>query len=317
MGINYVPGEIVTRAELNASYGGGIQGGILTPAGGRYAFVFTDAESGDRYGYTFDGWMDSSHQTFFYTGEGSEGDQTFRPGGKNKVLLDSVASGREIHIFEAVGYVSGSQTKKHCYLGQFRTNAEEPYRREDAPDRNLDNRSVIVFRFDAVSSEKTASATPDDFKPTRPPAALSGSTVVDTESGDSSAYKVKPTPATTAERREKELERSWQEHLRAQGHELGRQKITIAGQSRVLMTDTWDSTSSYLYEAKGTATREAIRMAIGQILDYKRHITPTPAATFILLPARPHDDLVSLMRSAEIGLVYQTAEGFVEVHHES
>lgn len=35
-------GSVLTRAELNEQYGGGIQEGMLTPAGGQLMFLFSD-----------------------------------------------------------------------------------------------------------------------------------------------------------------------------------------------------------------------------------------------------------------------------------
>jgi 5-methylcytosine-specific restriction protein A len=313
MGINYVPGQIVTRGELNASYGGGIQGGILTPAGGRYAFAFTDAESGNRYGYTLDGWDDSSHQTFFYTGEGSEGDQDFRRGGKNKTLLDSLSSDREIHVFEAVGRVPGSGAKKHCYLGQFRLNTEEPYRREDAPDRNGDNRSVIVFRFDAAGPDATIPATGDESDLADAPASSTANNMVSPESGENHEYEIGPRGSTWAVRIENKLECSWQTYLESQGHRIGRQRIKVAGQSNTLTTDTWDDTTRHLYEAKGSVTRESVRMAVGQLLDYRRHISPAPEGCSVLLPERPSDDLISFVLGLGLGIVYAEGPDFVQL----
>lgn len=312
MGIDYTPGQVVTRAELNAAYGGGIQGGILTPSGGRYAFVFTDVESGHRFGYVWDGWADDTHRTFYYTGEGASGDQAFRRGGKNLVLAESLASAREIHLFEAVGNVPGSRAKKHCYLGQFQLNRDKPFRREDSVGADGELRSVIVFQFEAIG--ETAKGTPTDaVEPAAPPAVETRSYVVDVENDHGSfQYPVGAKEPTVAARIEMQLERSWQQYLKSQGHEVGRQRIRVAGQSTALTTDTWDATTGFLYEAKGSVARESVRMAVGQLLDYRRHIRPLPQGCFVLLPSRPAEDLVSLIAEIGFGLVYPRGTEFVE-----
>lgn len=79
-------------------------------------------------------------------------------------------------------------------------------------------------------------------------------------------------------------------------------------------TDLYDVTADELYEAKGTATRDAIRRAIGQVFDYRRHI-PRPAVNVaVLLPHRPSDDLLDLLLSVAIACVYEESSGdFVRV----
>jgi hypothetical protein len=59
---------------------------------------------------------------------------------------------------------------------------------------------------------------------------------------------------------------------------------------------------------KGSVTRESIRMAIGQLIDYARFV-PTPRKV-ILLPSRPRADLEELLRSAAIDIIWATDGGF-------
>ena len=61
------------RTEIHGPYGGQWQGGISTPKGRPYVFLFT-GESGERFGYE-DGWDENGG--FLYTGEGQEGDMDF------------------------------------------------------------------------------------------------------------------------------------------------------------------------------------------------------------------------------------------------
>jgi hypothetical protein len=62
-------------------------------------------------------------------------------------------------------------------------------------------------------------------------------------------------------------------------------------------------------EAKGNVSRDAITMAIGQIFDYKRFAS-TKTAVSILLPERPRRDLVELIESAGINMIYQAEDAF-------
>ena len=90
-------GSVFTRAELNEQYGGGIQGGMLTPAGGQLMFLFSDPAAGEQYGYKYDGWVTESETVFDYTGEGAENDQQMIR--RNETLRRSLDDGREVHLF--------------------------------------------------------------------------------------------------------------------------------------------------------------------------------------------------------------------------
>ena len=76
-----------------------------------------------------------------------------------------------------------------------------------------------------------------------------------------------------------------------------------------MLSDLYDQTRQNLIEAKGTGSREAVRMAIGQLADYGR-FTPKDTATAVLLPERPRQDLEALLRSQGISSVWQVGSGF-------
>jgi 5-methylcytosine-specific restriction enzyme A len=60
-------GEVYNRrSDIHGPFGGQQQGGISTPSGWPFVFLFT-GESGKQYGYE-DGWDDNG--VFLYTGEG-------------------------------------------------------------------------------------------------------------------------------------------------------------------------------------------------------------------------------------------------------
>jgi hypothetical protein len=51
-------------------------------------------------------------------------------------------------------------------------------------------------------------------------------------------------------------------------------------------------------------------MAVGQLLDYERFVSPRPRRRAVLVPKRPTDDLVALLDSLDIGLIWQSGKGF-------
>jgi hypothetical protein len=89
-----------------------------------------------------------------------------------------------------------------------------------------------------------------------------------------------------------------------------RLKIVPAGEAKPLFSDLIDRTTNTLYEAKGTVERGAIRMAIGQLLDYGRFVEPPPRLA-VLLPSEPRGDLQQLLTSAGVDLVWASGGEFV------
>lgn len=80
-----------------------------------------------------------------------------------------------------------------------------------------------------------------------------------------------------------------------------------------LVVDAFDQVTGRLIEAKASGSRQDVRMAIGQLLDYRRHISPK-AQMAVLLAERPTEDLLELLRSLKIAVVVERSKGrFVEV----
>ncbi len=110
-----------------------------------------------------------------------------------------------------------------------------------------------------------------------------------------------------AERRESALQDRYLRFLEAQGHRVCRQMVVLPGESNRLYTDLFDVTTGELIEVKSDSGRATIRLALGQILDYARHITHTTKA--VLVPDEPAADLVDLLQSWGIAVVWEAAPG--------
>jgi hypothetical protein len=85
--------------------------------------------------------------------------------------------------------------------------------------------------------------------------------------------------------------------------------IVPVGEAKPLFADLYDETANVLVEGKGSVSREAIRMAIGQLADYSRF--KSDAARVILVPERPREDLLALAGSQGIVVVWP-ADGTYE-----
>lgn len=95
--------------------------------------------------------------------------------------------------------------------------------------------------------------------------------------------------------------RDWR--LEAGGRLLVRQRILLPD-GNDLWTDAYDPSERLLIEAKGTTDRPAIRMAVGQLLDYRQHLRRRPRMA-ILLPRMPAEDLIALARSVDIAVIWR------------
>lgn len=306
MGIGLDIGAVVTRGQLNERFGGGIQGGMLTPAGGQYMFLFSDNASGKRYGYDTDGWADESYTKYLYTGEGTEGHQSIDRR-KNKILLESIHSGREVHLFYAVGTVSGSSEKRHEYLGQFEVDATDPWSPVTTLDINQEPRTAVLFNLNRVSG--TGPTKEVDAVVIDAPVGEATVVEVDSEASDNLHFERRAVEPSRAERRERQLENGLNKWLQSKGKAVRRLRIGIPGEPGHLYTDTWVPSTKTLYEVKSDATRNDIRMAVAQLQDYRRHISPAPESCVVVVPIRPSDDLLQFVESCGLNLAVFESTG--------
>jgi hypothetical protein len=290
------PGTAIERRLLQEEYGGRTQGGIGPSKKSPNVLVFSDPVAGEPHGY-YDGWQGDG--CFHYTGEGQRGDQQMKSG--NAAILNHAAEERALRVFEGA---RGTVT----YVDEFELDESEPFYRTDAPETgNGPLREVIVFRL-----------RPRNIEPGRPSskltAVLAGPTseqVPIEQQQTERAYVAPSHEPYEAERREQRLVIALDAHLRRLDHEVSRQRILPAGEARPLFTDLYDATTGALVEAKGSVERTAIRMAIGQLADYKRFIEDgEPNHLAVLVPAVPRKDLRDLLSAQGIVLIYPDGDGF-------
>jgi len=127
---------------------------------------------------------------------------------------------------------------------------------------------------------------------------------IDSEASNQQTFERSAVPAQTAVRRESKLVREFEDFLRANGQEICRCLITVASTETQLLTDTFNRTDNTLYEAKASADRGTMRLALGQVLDYRRYFDVPPVCR-LLLPERPVDDLVTLLAGHGIGITWR------------
>jgi hypothetical protein len=287
------PGTIVKRTDVHRAYGGAGQGGIEPSRKSPNVFVFSDPTAGEQYGYTFDGWKDG---LFHYTGDGQVGDQRWRDG--NKAILEHEADGRDLRVFNGV---RGDVT----YMGQFTLDPTDPFYFAEAPDRLDQPRQLIVFRLRPVDAVQPQDAQP----PLTPSPTLKVTTVpVEANSTESFLVSVEPREAE-AVRREQALVHAYKTWIERRGSTITRLRCVPAGELHALYNDIFDEGRNNLIEAKGSATRASLRMAIGQLADYVR-FAPTGVARAVLTEDRPRPDLEALLVGQGISSVWHVGSSF-------
>lgn len=290
MPIHLEPGQQIKRSELQDRYGGRRQGGISPSKQTPHVFLFTDPVKGALHGYIYDGKGEGDF--YHYTGEGQEGDQRMVQG--NRAIRDHRQEGRELHLFDVS---SGIAT----YVGEFEYVDHES---ADAPaTRGRERRKVIVFRLRRLTGDSPLpTAKVDQFSddPVK---------VVPIENHLTERMVIEPNREPyEAERREQPLVHELMAYLRAHGHDVGRLQLRPEGEPAPLFCDLYDATTNTVVEAKGSVSRAAFRMAVGQLADYSRLVDPPPMQT-ILVPEEPRSDLLDLATSVDITVTWPDGNG--------
>lgn len=289
-------GDVVSRTEVHVKIGGAETGGISPSKRSNTLQLFTSFV-GEQFGYGHDGWRDDG--SYHYTGAGQVRDQTMT--GNNRHLLTTT---RSIHVFKEL-----PERKSYAYLGQF---VRDPHPdcvwyRADSPDRFGTMRTVIVFRLWPIEADQSvlpgqpsSTADRDVFKKTqRERRHVDGFSFATREAQKES------------KRREAQLVQEYAEWLVKQGHEVAGGQIDRSGGRSPLHPDLYDVDADELVEAKSTASRPDVRLALGQILDYARYAPEKKLA--VLTPVKPEEDMVELLVSHGISLISRAEQGFERV----
>jgi hypothetical protein len=88
--------------------------------------------------------------------------------------------------------------------------------------------------------------------------------------------------------------------------------IVSTDEGTTLRADGFDEALGLLIEAKGSSSREHVRLAIGQVLDYSFLIGDAVRLRALLLPTPPTPSAQRLLSELEIGLIVREGDGFSE-----
>ncbi|MFE7525219.1 restriction endonuclease [Kitasatospora sp. NPDC057542] len=289
MGKRPRPGEAMSRPELHDLYGGNRQSGISISGRAGMIHLFSDPIAAEKYGLV-DGFDDDG--AYLYTGAGQRGDQTLTQG--NKALLTHKDVGRDVYVWQRVDQTAW------CCLGQFEVDQEQPYISDDAIDADGDLRTVIVFRLRPVGDPVVA-----------PPVATTLPGMEDSIAEEIAVIRSRSLSQRVVQaNRDSEagLSRRYRAHLERLGHEVMRYQIRPPGEVRPFTTDLYDRTDNLLVECKPSPTRQAVRLAVGKLLDFRRFLSPTPRLA-VLTASKPRQDLIDLCSSIMIEVIWPDGDG--------
>jgi hypothetical protein len=151
-------------------------------------------------------------------------------------------------------------------------------------------------------------APPPNAPPGEPPPITSE---VEVEAHNTESYEVSGQTTRTAIRREQPLVIAYKAWMRDRGSEIVRLKFRPPNLPHHLFNDIYDKVRNNLIEGKADASRPSIRMAIGQLMDYRR-FAPPGARLAVLTERRPRRDLEDLLGTLGIACIWRADDAFVD-----
>lgn len=294
----YKPGESFKRAEMHKIVGGSFRHGMTSCSNGSEFLLFHDKKKSKKYGY--DIWEGlQADGSFHYSGQGIEGDQSLTK--SNLALVKADLKRLPIHLIESIDGTC-------FYLGKFILGSPK-YIEQLAPDKKKSNLRKI-FLFNLIPIESSFDLDLKDHEKLE----VHGRTL-NWQPPEFSTIVRAPIFRSEAEihRFEFELQSEFGSYLINKGHDVCNYEFFFSGLKGSLKPDFWIPCLSLVVEAKPSHAREYVRLGIGQVLDYAnlsriRGFFMNPA---LLLPSRPAEDLVELIKNLNITLIYKKGEDFI------
>lgn len=163
--------------------------------------------------------------------------------------------------------------------------------------------------FDGTRPDATPNPPSPPPPPRRTPKPPPVATEVEVEAHNTESYEVSGQTTRTAVRREQPLVIAYKAWMQKKGSKIVRHKFRPPNTPAHLFSDIYDKTRNNLIEGKADASRPSIRMAVGQLLDYRR-FAPSGAKLAVLTDRRPHQDLEDFLGTLEIACIWKTEAGF-------
>ena len=296
--IDYWPmqvGDQMKRQALQKLVGGSQQSGMTSCLDGAEYMIFHDKKVSKEFGYDkWEGWQVDGQ--FTYTGQGVKGDQTLKSVG-NSGIIKAFESGRAIRLIESENTIA-------TYIGEF-VLGEPYYEIQKALDVEKKIRNVYVFNLVPVGKVLHPAVHHKN-------AFLNDYEVTSWVAPNDSAVEIEFANRIFGhmEQLEHTLQTEFGNFLISSNELVKNIEFSIEGQKGKLRPDFWLPDRNLVVEAKVSTSRDYVRQAIGQVLDYQNlakqnGLNPDAA---ILLPGLPSEDLVSLLSTLGIRLVIKISE---------
>jgi hypothetical protein len=105
-------------------------------------------------------------------------------------------------------------------------------------------------------------------------------------------------------RREGGLLQEYAKYVESRGAMVYEKRFPIKGEKAPIRCDLYNESRGQLIEAKGSTLRGAVRMAIGELADYRRFLR-NGVKCAVLLPERPSSDIEALLSSQDVSVVWR------------
>ena len=292
----FKPGETIKRDDIHRAIGGSFRHGMTSCLNKSGFAIFHNPEAGSRFGYNLWEGFDING-AFNFTGQGKLGDQKLTK--NNLKLLNTFDEAIPIYLFMASG-----DGKPYTYFGEYCL-ANPAYDIREAPDSEGALRKVFVFHLTPLGVTETG----------RSPVATQLELSISPWSPPPTSHLKKNVGVAAVSqvvRREHQLQKSFGEFLIKQNIQPSNLSLVIPGSSVSVRPDLYISSPAYVIEAKASSSRDFMRQAIGQVLDYANllFIKGIRAQASILVPTVPSEDLLKLLKQLDIELIFSNNDGF-------
>ena len=298
---NLSPGEAILRKDLHKYLGGSGQGGINPSNKSSSIFIFTDPKEGAKHGYN-DGW---NKDIFQYFGQGLKGNMEMKSG--NKSLLNHIQDASRVFLFHG-------HRGEITYENEFVIDENQAYFWTTSTDDAGKLRDSIVFRFKPVKkysiknfvSSKTNIVTKTIAK----------EIPLEKPSGKQSSKGVTYISRGIKDKKEARLVEEYNSFRKGKKlKELKRHSLQPSLSKKNYFTDGFEAESKTLIEAKASNHRDKIRMAIGQLFDYRKLLEQDNVKVnnlAILVPSCPSKDLLELLKDLKIKIIFKKDNKFIK-----
>jgi hypothetical protein len=299
-------GSELPKSKIHQLLGGSDQHAMTSCMNKTSFLLFHDPKKGKKYGYdTWEG--QNADGSFSYTGQGVLGDQKMTR--SNLGLVKASEKGHPIHFFKRpeIRKLRGTNNP-YTYAGEVILGSP-PFRTESALDSGKNLRKVFVFNLIPVGLNLLQES-PDSKIGIETSAWIAPST--------QSSFNVQPQKIPISiEYDEFKLQNRFLNYIKSIDEIALQKTIKISNQKGSLRPDFYLERSKIVIEAKTNSTREYVRLAIGQVLDYQNLLLneDEQVAPAILLPQLPAKDLVELCSRLGIIIITENLDGGFTFKH--